>query len=135
MLVSLRRMGERIDDLQVTEQGMAYYQLLRFAGLTNATDPRDKVYAIHGILNFLGIPMPDPDYAKTVVDVWEEAAVSIIQKTGSLLILCAACSSQCQHALPSWVPAWTAAPENEQLSLTSPGLYLASRATGQSTIS
>lgn len=135
MLVSLRRMGERIDDLQVTEQGMAYYRLLRFAGLNNATDPRDKVYAIYGILNFLGIPMPDPDYAKTVVDVWEEAAVSIIQKTGSLLILCAACGSQCQDGLPSWVPDWTSAPESEQLSLTSPGLYLASGAAGQSTVS
>lgn len=123
-------MGQGVDLLELREQGIGYYLLLRLASLNNATELRDKVYAMHGIFNIFGIPMPDPDYTKKVADVWEEATFSIIQRTGSLIIISAAGSSQNQYCLPSWVLDWSS--KNEQLNLISPGLYRASRAAGQS---
>jgi hypothetical protein len=126
-------MGERVDHLDVAEQGMLYYLLLRLGGWNETKDLKDKVYALHSIFNLLGIPMPDPDYTKTVADVWEDATVSVIQKTGSLLIISAAGISENQYHLATWVPDWSS--KDEQLNLTFPGLYLTSQAAGQSIVS
>ena len=48
----------------------ALLSCMRWSG---ATDPRDKVFALSGILGRLGTDMPAVDYSKEVPQVFEEA--------------------------------------------------------------
>ena len=61
------------------------YTLARIR-IRNATDPRDKVFAILNIIPLNEWP-GDPDYSKTVVDVFTDVVKHIIHKTGNLEIL------------------------------------------------
>lgn len=61
------------------------YTLARIR-IRNATDPRDKVFAILNIIPLNEWP-GDPDYSKIVVDVFTDVVKHIIHKTGNLEIL------------------------------------------------
>ena len=75
-----------------------------------ATDPRDKVFAVLGLLQQGADGAPPPptaDYSKPVDQVYREAAAYIINSKGSLDILLAACALDGEESsLPSWVPDW-----------------------------
>ena len=80
--------------------------LLHMGALNNATDPRDKVYGMLGMLKAyvpLEVHLPSVDYAKSLQGVFEEFAYHMMRTTGTLLPL-----ETIQHAsaedLPSWVP-------------------------------
>jgi hypothetical protein len=81
------------------------------AGL--ATDPRDKVYALTGILSPEDSALITPDYGLSVAQVYEEIATRIITHQSSLRILSAVgpidgeiCSSFTGRC-GSWVPNWS----------------------------
>jgi hypothetical protein len=78
--------------------------------LFQATDPRDKIYAFleHPQARPSGEAIIEPDYRKSILEVYREAAVTLIQCGQSIDILCAV-----QHDpntpiidpnFPSWVP-------------------------------
>lgn len=67
------------------------------------TDPRDRVYGVLGLLdekNQLGI---EPDYTKTVNEVYQDAAWKHIESTDTLEILCKV-EYHGTEGLPSWAP-------------------------------
>lgn len=75
----------------------------------DAADPRDKVFAVLGLVGEENRPLMIPDYNKTVKKVFCEAARDIIRTEDSLDILLAAGGSKpaCNGGmLPSWVPDW-----------------------------
>lgn len=108
-------------------QRLSFLQLLALTRPFIATDFRDKIYGILGIPTTDSDPDTDepflqPDYTKTLSEVYIECALAIIRKTRSLRIL-----SYVQHGLlprrisdisekikaddtliqvPSWVPRW-----------------------------
>lgn len=113
-----------------TNQGRQRLSFLQLLALTRpfiATDFRDKIYGILGIPTTdsdpdAGEPFLQPDYNKTLSEVYIECALAIIRKTRSLRIL-----SYVQHGrlpgrisdiseriqaddtvikVPSWVPRW-----------------------------
>jgi hypothetical protein len=67
-----------------------------------ASDPRDKVYALLG----LSTALIKPDYSISVRDAFKTVARYIVQGTNSLDILAYACPSHIEGAVPSWVPDW-----------------------------
>lgn len=71
-----------------------------------ATDPRDKIYGIYGLLNLRSTPEWKVDYEKSVDQVFAEATKRIIIDAGELRILSAVIdrSSYKIPTLPSWVP-------------------------------
>ncbi|KAK0614716.1 heterokaryon incompatibility protein-domain-containing protein [Immersiella caudata] len=72
-----------------------------------ATDPRDKVFAVLGLVGDENIETQlQPDYTKSMNQVYREAAASIILGEKSLDILLAASASGARDGLPSWVPDW-----------------------------
>jgi hypothetical protein len=75
-----------------------------------ATDPRDKVFAVLGLLQQGADGAHSPptaDYSKPVDQVYREAAAYIINSKGSLDILLAASALDGEKSsLPSWVPDW-----------------------------
>lgn len=73
----------------------------------DATDPRDKVFAILGLVgeNYSDT-LPNIDYSKSTEEVYREVASLIITKENSLDILLAASGLDNGGNLPSWVPDW-----------------------------
>ncbi|KAH7089902.1 heterokaryon incompatibility protein-domain-containing protein [Paraphoma chrysanthemicola] len=91
---------------------LAFFTLYRALSDVKATDPRDMLYSLLGVMK-LDI---QANYALTVEDVYYQFAQRWIVKPGGLVFLLGAggpCpeanhrddSQQCQ--LPSWVPCWT----------------------------
>jgi hypothetical protein len=101
--------------------------LLMFRRNTQATDPRDKVFAFVGIANDGNHPALQADYSKDVNDVYMEAAMRLLTYTvphfvvkslilsfvhqskgfyqnSSLDLLSLACGLNEHSGLPSWVP-------------------------------
>jgi len=65
---------------------------LIFSILTNARekasgDPRDKIFALCGLFRELEIPFPNPDYSKSIEDVYREAVVASIEYDRNIYIL------------------------------------------------
>jgi hypothetical protein len=68
------------------------------------SDPRDKIYAVLSLLweaESIGI---EPDYTKTVYEVYQHAVLSFIESTGSLEVLTTIESHENLEGVPSWVP-------------------------------
>ncbi|KAH6976552.1 heterokaryon incompatibility protein-domain-containing protein [Ilyonectria sp. MPI-CAGE-AT-0026] len=81
-------------------------KLLRCSkGLFKATDPRDLLYALLGLLGTGSIPQElSPNYAIPFKEVFHQYAVYIIKHTKSLGFL--PCYKRQLEGVPSWVPDW-----------------------------
>ena len=125
-LILLRSFREHLVPLQVKQTiDMANHLYLMFsphvqfrnfthlidnARLFQATDPRDKIYALleHPQARPSGEAIIEPDYSKSTLEVYREAAVTLIQRGQSIEILCAVQhdpnTSLVDPNFPSWVP-------------------------------
>jgi hypothetical protein len=68
-----------------------------------ATDPRDKIFAVLALVDPLGIV---PDYRKSVEEVYIEAAKAMVLKGGAEL-LCLPQQKDPKYKLPTWVVDWS----------------------------
>lgn len=74
---------------------------------TNATDARDKIYGLLGLVSHHSISV---DYSKTTQQVYMDVALSLINDSSNLDILCQSPWSDLVYRmpdLPSWVPDFT----------------------------
>lgn len=85
--------------------------LLRNFRLRDATDARDKIYALLGItsddINKLGITVR---YDRSIEDTYMETAIATINSTNDLSLFELLKPKRTQHAvpkIPSWVPDWS----------------------------
>lgn len=102
-----RRYGLAIHIAQKRLHGANLSDLLWNMWDREATDPRDKVYAVFGLVGeAVRARLPAVDYARSTRQVYTEAAVSVMQQERSLDILLAASGPSNRHGLPSWVPDW-----------------------------
>jgi hypothetical protein len=87
---------------------MSIYKLLVNTMTLNATDARDKVFALIGLAVEKDRQKLAPDYSKSVAQVYAETAKHIITSTGLLDILSFNTNSEIDEngMLPSWAPDW-----------------------------
>ena len=85
-----------------------------------ATDPRDKVFAVMGMTRTI----INPDYSKATFDVFVEAAESV-EPENMVAMLCCVDHSQPIAGRPSWVPDWNTPRQTTALghSSSSEGVY------------
>ncbi|KAK0717736.1 hypothetical protein B0T26DRAFT_303011 [Lasiosphaeria miniovina] len=73
-----------------------------------ATDARDHVFGCLGITEDYDAPELQPDYTKSVEDVFADCCKYSVQALKKLDFLYEAGCYQKNHRLPSWAPDWTA---------------------------
>lgn len=91
--------------------GDSLLQALHDNSGAEATDPRDKIFGILGLMDDSSPYLGMVDYRSTVEEVYTQAAVLLINQSRSLRLLSAASHSKSNsqspsQALPSWVPDW-----------------------------
>ncbi|KAK5656668.1 hypothetical protein OQA88_4648 [Cercophora sp. LCS_1] len=72
-----------------------------------ASDPKDKALALYGLLSELGLPVPRPDYTKSIGDIYAETTAACIEYDKNLFSLYYVPSDTRRPGLPSWVPDWS----------------------------
>lgn len=102
-LIKLRTSGKGLD------------QLLDLVRKAEATDPRDKVYGMLGLLPKDIVAQLQPDYSKAKTEVYIELAISILGRCKRLDELLSWCAFSEESILPSWVPDWEHAHERRHL--------------------
>ncbi|KAF2200646.1 hypothetical protein GQ43DRAFT_472515 [Delitschia confertaspora ATCC 74209] len=93
--------GEPISNFNLKLQDILFIPALNL----EATNPKDKVYALFGICKRFGFDLPVPDYKKHIAVIYTEAARALIRCDQSLGFLSMVeGSSSSSLGLPSWVP-------------------------------
>jgi hypothetical protein len=84
-----------------------FKEFLRYSRNAKSSDPRDKVYALCGLIS--SDYVLTPDYTDTVGSVYCRAVESIILAEQSLDVLayCQHTDSQSSNSLPTWCPDWS----------------------------
>jgi hypothetical protein len=99
--------------LSLIQPTLPFQRLLGFVK-SNATDPRDKVFALLGFLDRGSLSSPDlqPDYTKSVAEVYIDAVRHIVQQNspgaglGNLWAAFGEPPSKSDEGFPSWVYRW-----------------------------
>jgi hypothetical protein len=81
-----------------------------------STDPRDKVFALYGLCSELDIPLPAPDYAKSLNQIYSQVTRALIDQDENLDVLYMVNTPRRLRDLPSWVPDWSDSWKAEGLS-------------------
>ncbi|TID21403.1 HET-domain-containing protein [Venturia nashicola] len=87
--------------------GACLADLLLRTRLRKATDDRDKVFSVLGLVrNWLGTPPIRPDYSMSTMEIYALVAEHFIRASGSLFLL----SGNHRHRphIPSWIADWGA---------------------------
>ncbi|CZR66453.1 uncharacterized protein PAC_16354 [Phialocephala subalpina] len=105
-LVNFSRLKKGIEESD-SKLDISITAFLGYGRFQVATNPKDAVYGLYGILQKASKVMPPPDYSKPVETVFIEAAKLAIIQDHSLRILLQTSESQQGSSLPSWVPDWS----------------------------
>ncbi|KPM35304.1 hypothetical protein AK830_g11259 [Neonectria ditissima] len=98
-------MGHDADTALRYKQAFTLEELVQCFWTFLASDPRDKVFSLHGIVNLFGKQRLVSDYRRSVVSVYTGAARQIMLEAGNLSLLSSCIVSRNRReGLPSWVP-------------------------------
>jgi hypothetical protein len=84
MLYSAMSLHSRIYNLisqlesQSVVNGPGVSDILLGTGGMHATEPKDRIFALYGVLQALDVSIPEPNYDKPLAKVYIEAATTII---------------------------------------------------------
>ncbi|KAK4673982.1 hypothetical protein QC763_116550 [Podospora pseudopauciseta] len=138
----LAQFARQVRDIEIIRQDwrnpsklVSLLPLLRQFRIRNATDPRDKVYALIGMVQYWGGQHKiAPDYNLDVTNVYWQVSITVIKNMQSLEVLCGTpnATSDGDPRLthpghPSWVIDWSYRPSaTENIRLETQGFYDAS---------
>ena len=97
--------------------GYHLYYLLRATAHHEASDPRDRIYALLACANKEYQQRITPDYSNTYIEVYIEATKCIIEIDKSLNILGFPAPEEKSKNLPSWVPDFSASLSRDSIPL------------------
>ncbi|GME28205.1 uncharacterized protein K452DRAFT_279995 [Neofusicoccum parvum] len=122
-LMNLRRLGLAISTrsdgvLSLLEGsifvGRSFWDLVQLSRYCDSADPRDRIFALRGLIKDLPPDDLVPDYAKSAAAVYTEAAMYLVRVYHSPNILFLRSGRNLDEAIPSWVPDFSCH-EGEQL--------------------
>ncbi|KAE9367148.1 HET-domain-containing protein [Stipitochalara longipes BDJ] len=71
-----------------------------------ATEPRDAVFALYGVMQRMNVNLAPPNYSRSTEDIYTEIAKLVILHDKSLQLLERTAQHSAWNDLPSWVPNW-----------------------------
>ncbi|KAF2823236.1 HET-domain-containing protein [Ophiobolus disseminans] len=81
--------------------------VLRRSRNCSASNPRDKIYAVLGLVKQDGSSLIPVDYSRSPNEVFEDLAVYLLKQKGRLDVLLHAANQRLDtDSVPSWVPQW-----------------------------
>jgi hypothetical protein len=108
-LIAIRYKGvkEILDDNPGdTHNDPLLFSIFENARVKLSSDPKDKVFALHGVLEELKIHLPAADYRKSVEEIYRESVITCINYDKNLYVLYQVPSDHRRDGLASWVPDW-----------------------------
>ncbi|CAI6092766.1 unnamed protein product [Clonostachys chloroleuca] len=81
--------------------------LFGLISMLSTTVAQDRIYGLYAVFRRMGINIPEPNYSKSVEEIFEETARTIISGRENLMILLSCVRPEGYTSLPSWVPEWT----------------------------
>ncbi|KAI0108705.1 hypothetical protein GGR51DRAFT_124279 [Nemania sp. FL0031] len=82
-----------------------------------SSDPRDRSYALYGVLRNLGIGLTAPDYTKPTSQVYYQLLADLLRWQPKLLNLMLDVNGNPLPGSPSWVPDWSSAADRNWIDL------------------
>jgi hypothetical protein len=84
-------------------------RILDLGRKANATDARDKIYGLLGLLpsTITSVIIPNYDAANTMSNVYEQFANALLQGHNRVDLALSWCSYDSNNPCPSWIPNWT----------------------------
>jgi hypothetical protein len=64
------------------------------------SNPKDRVFALYEMLRLSGVSLPDPDYSKSITQIYVETSRTVMEAENSLRLLDTA--GTCPDSCPSW---------------------------------
>lgn len=106
---------DRFEEGRGSNQPLRLSTLLRSMYRHQATDPRDKVFAVLAMITSEREAEYRPDYTKTVEETYTKVAALMMSDENHLSPLSDTKTSEKSQNLPSWVADWCGIPEAEPL--------------------
>ncbi|KAE8395295.1 hypothetical protein BDV23DRAFT_168887 [Aspergillus alliaceus] len=105
-IVHLTQWKDRLQNQASMPKTLSLENLLFETWTFRATDPRDKIFGLYGLLAKAGTVSWRPDYKKSVAHVYADATKEIMENAGELRMLSAVLDRSLRNIsdLPSWVP-------------------------------
>jgi hypothetical protein len=103
----INTMEEARSGQEIKKTTMTLLKALSYTRDCGATDPRDKVFALYGLIEDGSEEGIEIDYAKTVKAVFTDVTRYLVLGKRDLGILSMVQSVEPAHNLPSWVPDWS----------------------------
>lgn len=132
---SLARFHRMVNEIDTTQRDWNAFEpsallpLLRKFRNRDASDKRDKVFALVGLVNFWGQDQPlTPDYRLRLSKVYWETTKHLIRSSNTLAVLSGTTASgkQTSAGFPTWVTDWSYRPSSDEADrLNSQHLYSA----------
>jgi hypothetical protein len=93
-------------------QHFSITETLRDVRLCGAFEPKDKIFALHGVFRRVGLILPPVDYKRSLNEIYYTTTLQFLKtipkEAGALQLICIVTGRQsCRsdpHPLPSWVP-------------------------------
>lgn len=86
---------------------------------SKCSDPRDRVYALLGLLPSGSSGEIKPDYSQTISQVYRDAVTKQLEQFGDCKILQSCELERSQTKMPTWVPNWSIRRESRPIELVS----------------
>ena len=127
---NLTQMRREKEQRRLRNQSSLLYLLSAFRSC-QASDPRDKIFALVGLADQRTIAACTPDYSKKVSEIYSSLASHLIipERNADILAFCVAPHKGQCVPLPSWVPDWSRLQINNASPRSMPGAYKASAGT------
>lgn len=100
----LTRMEAAFNLCGIGEKGLRIDTLINKSKDSVCSDPRDKIYALLSLLRRAECIAIEPDYTKSVYEVYQHATLSLIKFSRKLAVLNTVEEHEELEGIPSWVP-------------------------------
>ena len=129
-LYNLAQIRREKEQRRLGKQSSLLYLLSAFR-FCQATDPRDKIFALVGIADGQSTAACTPDYSDSVSEIYRNLAFHLIiaERNPDVLTLCAAPPKGQSLSHPSWIPDWSRPQSSDPSLIVRPDAYKASAGT------